>query len=185
MDRTKLHIGCGWRNWPGWINIDGGDYPNIHYKDVTKLEFENESVDLIYTSHLIAYFDRQEIIPIIKEWKRVLKPNGVLRIATPDFETISKLCLEGAPLESFLGPLYGKMPLGTETVYHKTTYNFESLKKLLIEIGFSVVQKYDFKELGNADFDDHSRAHYPHDPNAIETGNYTGTLISLNVEAIK
>ena len=187
MSMIKVHLGAGKRNWPDWINIDKADFPHIHYRDITKLSFRNNEVDICYASHLIAYTDRQEIVPILNEWKRVLKPGGILRLATPDFDAIGNLIvLNKYPLEAFLGPLYGKMSMGDKTIYHKTVYNFESLKLLLEEVGFKDVKKYNYWETDHAQFDDHSMAHFPNDPNAIKTGDFSNkTLISLNVECTK
>jgi predicted SAM-dependent methyltransferase len=57
----KLNLGCGWRDFgPEWIHIDGGDYPHIHSKDIIDLPFEDNSIDLIYASHVFEYFDRNE-----------------------------------------------------------------------------------------------------------------------------
>ena len=52
----NINIECGWRNFgKDWIHIDGGDYDHLDYNNITKLEFKNESVDLIYASHVIEY----------------------------------------------------------------------------------------------------------------------------------
>ena len=70
----KLHLGCGWRNFgDDWVHIDGGDYEHLQYDDITKLPYEDESVDLIYASHVLEYFDREEVVDILSEWTRVLK----------------------------------------------------------------------------------------------------------------
>ena len=46
---TKINIGCGWRDFgKDWIHIDGGYYPHLDSKDVTKLDYNSNSVDLIY-----------------------------------------------------------------------------------------------------------------------------------------
>jgi predicted SAM-dependent methyltransferase len=56
---TKLHLGCGKRNFgPDWVHIDGSDFPHVVSNNITKLEFDDNSVDLIYTSHTLEYFDR-------------------------------------------------------------------------------------------------------------------------------
>ena len=71
---TKLHLGCGWRNFGDeWVHIDGGDYDHLDHHDITKLPYEDESVDLIYASHVLEYFDREEVVSILQEWTRVLK----------------------------------------------------------------------------------------------------------------
>ena len=166
---VKLHLGCGKRDFgPTWVHIDKADFPHVKYKDVTKLPFETGTVDVIYACHLIAYFDREEIIPILKEWKRVLIPGGVLRLATPDFRAMAKMYLREncSNLNQFLGPLYGKM----EGIYHKTTYDLYSLIELLASVGFKDIRKYDRFKTDHARHDDHSAA-------MIE-----GNLISLNIQ---
>ncbi len=176
----KLHLGCGWRNFGReWIHIDGGDYPHLDFQDITKLQFQNNSVDVIYSSHTIEYFDREEIKMILSEWKRTLKDGGILRLAVPDFEKLIMVYKTTKDLNRILGPLFGKMPMGSETIYHKTTYDFSSLKSLLEEVGFSQVKRYNWRTTEHSQFDDHSQAYYPH----MDKEN--GLLISLNVEAVK
>jgi predicted SAM-dependent methyltransferase len=177
----KLHLGCGWRNFgKDWVHIDGGDYDHLNDYDITRLNFDNNTVDLIYASHVLEYFDRKEAELVLKEWYRVLKPNGILRVAVPDFESMVNLyCYKAYSLEEFLGPLYGKMEMGDKTIYHKTTYDFNSLSDLLEQCGFLNVETYDWRETEHASFDDHSQAYKPH------MDKESGTLISLNVEATK
>ncbi len=178
----KLNLGCGWRNFgEDWIHIDGGDYNHLDHSNITKLKFKDNSVDLIYASHVLEYFDRDEVIPILQEWYRVLKPNGILRLAVPNFRAMVELYLfEEYPIENFLGPLYGKMEMGGDMIYHKTTYDWNSLFNLLKKIKFSDIRKYDWKNYQvHIENDDHSQAYIPH----MDKEN--GKLISLNIEAIK
>lgn len=177
----KINIGCGWRNFgKEWIHIDGGDYEHLDYKDITRLEFADNSVDLIYASHVIEYFDQEQIKEIFKEWKRVLKKQGTLRIAVPNFQAMAQLyCDKKISLKQILGPLYGKMKMGENLIYHKTVYDFDTIKTLLIECGFNNVSFYDWRETEHCAFDDHSQAYIPH----MDKDN--GTLISLNVECFK
>lgn len=186
----KLNLGCWTRNFgEDWVHIDGGTYPHIHSHDIVNLPFEDESVDLIYASHVFEYFDREEGLDVLQKWFKKLKPGGILRIAVPDFESMAKLYTEKkVPLQKFLGPLYGKMNMDENTViYHKTVYDFDSLKSLLECAGFKYIEKYDWKNTEHANFDDHSKSYYPHDPEAIKTGNFNEnhTLMSLNLEAKK
>jgi predicted SAM-dependent methyltransferase len=178
----KINMGCGWRNFgEDWIHIDGGNYSHLDFNDITKLQqFEDNSVDLIYSSHVIEYFDREEVIDVLDEWKRILKKDGILRIAVPDFRSIANLYVNGKyPLEKFLGPLYGKMKMSNQTIYHKTTYDFESLEKVLSLSGFSEIKKYNWEDTDHSIHDDHSQAYLPH------MDKQNGTLISLNVECRK
>ena len=90
--------------------------PHIHYKtSIDKLDmFEDGSVDLIYSSHSLAYFDRIEVKALLQEWRRVLAGGGVLRLAVPDFDKLILAYQKSADLSTILGPLYGRMEIQTQ-----------------------------------------------------------------------
>jgi predicted SAM-dependent methyltransferase len=194
----KLHLGCGWRDFgKGWVHIDGGNYPHVTSHDITKLPFGDESTEIIYSSHVLEYFDREEVSKVLNEWRRVLISKGIIRIAVPDFESISNLYSQKKfPLSSFLGPLYGKMEIGKNGgergvgIYHKTAYDFQELSSLLVSNGFCNVHKYDWKTIPpHNSVDDHSQCYLP-SKNFVPTpenpfDKHNGFLISLNVEAEK
>ena len=179
--QVKIHIGAGNRDFgEGWYNIDGANFPHIHSHDITKLDFEDDSVDLIYASHVLPYFDREEVVPVLKEWKRVLKPGGVLRLAVTNFQVIAGLYSNGKyPLKNFLGPMFGKWKIGKKYVYHKTTYDCADLMELLSSVGMKSIRRWDWREVDHGIFDDHSQAYLPH----MDKEN--GVLISLNIECQK
>ncbi len=180
---VKLNLGCGWRNFgKDWIHIDRGDYPHLDYKDITNLEFEDNSVDLIYASHVIEYFDINEVKEVLREWRRVLKPGGELRVAVPDFEAMNILYHNGkVKLKDIIGPLYGRMPMGGKMIYHKTTYDYESLYLLLYGLAYNEIERYDWRHYDvHRQNDDHSQAYL--NPKGDKD---KGTLISLNVRARK
>jgi len=178
----KLNIGCGKRNFgKDWIHIDGSNYDHINYHDITKLVFKDNTVDLIYASHLFEYFDREESKNILKEWRRVLKPGGILRLAVPDFEICSKMYNDNKyDLDTFVSMFYGKWQINEEKiVYHKTIYDFKSLKKLLENNNFKDIRYWDWKTTCHSNYDDYSQAYLPH----MDKEN--GILISLNIECNK
>ena len=74
----QLHLGCWHRNIPGFINIDLCDMPHIHHKsNVDNLSMiEENSVELIYSSHNFEYFDKVQAPVVLKEWNRVLISGG-------------------------------------------------------------------------------------------------------------
>ena len=111
MKEIKLNLGCWTRDFGSdWIHIDGGDFPHLDSHDIVNLPYEDNSVDLIYASHVFEYFDREEGLDVLKKWNSKLKEGGVLRIAVPDFEEMARLYVEkSVPLQKFLGPLFGKM----------------------------------------------------------------------------
>ena len=185
----KYHIGCGKRDFgPEWIHIDGENYPHVKSSDVWLMSQNQDSADLIYSSHLLEYFDLIEAGGLLWSWYNVLKRGGILRIAVPDFEALS-YAYETADFKllDIIGPLFGRMEMAGHKIYHKTTFDYDSLHDLLTDVGFKNIRKYDWRQTEHAHIDDHSHAHLPHDPEAIRTGNFTDKhiLISLNVEATK
>ncbi len=186
--KVQLHLGCGEKDLPGFTNIDLDSHPHIdHQHDIRDLSmFDDNAADLIYCSHSLEYFDRIEVKSVLKEWHRVLKEGGVLRLAVPDFEAMVRVYLKYSDLDhqGILGPLYGRWPYKApgdkvDTFYHKTTYDFSSLKKVLKEAGFRSIERYDWQDTIHKDYDDYSQAYIPH----MDKEN--GILISLNVEATK
>ena len=110
----KLHLGCGKRYIPGFIHVDLANFKHIDYKrNVKNLScFKSNSVDLIYACQVLEYFDVDEIHVVLKEWRRVLKKNGTLRLSVPNFKKINLLYQnKKLKLDKILGTLYGKCPI--------------------------------------------------------------------------
>ena len=180
----KLHLGSGSRYLEGYLHIDIADYEHIDINSsVDKLNtIDNDTIDEIYASHVIEYFDRNEVESVLKEWKRVLKKDAVLRIAVPNFEALIKVYRETGEIEKSLGPLYGKWGLNDSSfIYHKTVYDENSLTALLERIGFSDIKIWDWREVfkNNLEYDDHSQAYFPH------MDKESGIHVSLNIQCRK
>ena len=180
----KLHLGSGIRYLEGFLHIDIADYEHIDIKSsVDKLDtIDDGAVDEIYASHVLEYFDRNEVESVLKEWKRVLKKDGVLRIAVPNFEALIKVYQETEEIDKILGPLYGKWDLSDGNfMYHKTVYDKNSLTELLEGVGFSDIELWDWREVfkDNLEYDDHSQAYFPH----MDKEN--GIHVSLNIQCKK
>lgn len=182
---NKLHLGCWKRFIPGFVHVDLCDMPHIDYNhSVDSLPmFEDGSAELIYASHVLEYFDRQEAKRVLDEWYRVLCVGGVLRIAVPDFPKLVEVYEKTKCLDRVAGPLYGRMEIdtlkGKRILYHKTVYDFTSLSWLLESCGFHEVSRYDWRATIHKDYDDHSQAYFPY----MDKEN--GILVSLNVQGVK
>lgn len=181
----KLNLGCWHRYIPGFIHVDLCDMEHINYQtSIDNLSmFSDSTASLIYSSHSFEYFNRQEAVDVLKEWRRVLKLGGTLRLAVPDFDSLIEVYKATGKIEKILGPLFGQMEINDGkkdlTIYHKTVYSFDSLKKLLEDNGFTNVKRYKWQDTIHKDYDDHSQAYFPH----MDKEN--GKLLSLNVEANK
>ena len=68
---------------------------------------------------------------------------------------------------------------GPRVLYHRTVYDFESLRAVLEAVGFRNVRRWDWRRTEHRDYDDFSQAYVPH------MDKEHGLLISLNVEADK
>ena len=178
MKEIKLHVGCGEKFIPGWIHIDLKKYPHIDYvTDASDLHvFENNSVDLIYACHLLEHFKRCDIDLVLKEWYRVLKPGGILRLSVPDFSALVEVYNKYKDMGIIMGPLYGRGNPGNQ---HYIAFDFRYLKKRLQLIGFDKVRLWDWRISDIKDYDDYSQSYIPH------LCKNDGILVSLNVEAIK
>ena len=79
----KINMGCGWRDFgKDWIHIDGGDYSHLDSKDIFNLPYEDNSVDLIYASHVIEYFNREEVKNPLPTISFDLKNLGIITSAS-------------------------------------------------------------------------------------------------------
>lgn len=177
--KIQLHLGCGEKYIPGFIHIDTRKFSHVDYvTSADKLDmFEDNSVDLIYACHLLEHFKRNQIEDILKEWYRVLKPEGILRLATPDFEKLVEVYLKYKDLKLILGPLVGRQDYPENT--HYIIFDFTTLSEVLKKVGFEKIYRYDWRKTIHKDYDDFSQAYIPH----MDKKN--GILISLNIEAKK
>lgn len=91
----RLHIG-GKHRQEGWevLNAVAGPYVD-HLGDARNLSrFEDGAFSTVYASHVLEHFDyKDEIIAVLREWRRVLRPGGSLYVSVPDFECLCRLYL--------------------------------------------------------------------------------------------
>ena len=90
----KLHLGCGRNILDGWINTDynTAKFSGSDYLDVTKkFPYDNNSVDYIFSEHMIEHISYQDGKFMLEESFRVLKSSGKIRISTPDLKFLIKL----------------------------------------------------------------------------------------------
>jgi predicted SAM-dependent methyltransferase len=175
---VKLHLGCGDKKFPGFVNIDiRKTRATDKVMPADKLKIQSNSVSLIYASHILEHFGRHETIKVLKEWYRVLKPKGILRIAVPDFTSVAKWYLEHRNIEELMGLLYGGQ--NYKHNFHKVGFDFKYLVKCCLSAGFKDVWRYDWRKTTHANIDDYSQSYLPH------MDKEGGQLMSLNVEAVK
>jgi predicted SAM-dependent methyltransferase len=143
MEEIKLHLGCGEKYIENFIHVDLVDGSHIdHCSNVDNLfMFEDNSVDLIYNCHVLEHFERNKYKNSLKEWFRVLKPNGTLRTLVPDYEKLHELYA----LEKNISRIEGVLMGGQINMYdyHYTVFDYNKLERSLKEIGFKDIKRYD------------------------------------------
>lgn len=178
---AKLHLGCGKKRFAGWYHVDALDYPHVdHVGPVQDLSFiEDGVVEVIYACHVLEHFGRKEYMSVLREWRRVLQPGGILRLAVPDYRACAELYLSGR-LKRGLEDVRGLMVGGQRDQYdyHGMVFDKPDLSHALQEAGFSSVREWDWRKTEHTSIDDYSQAYLPH------MDKEHGRLVSLNLEGV-
>lgn len=174
----KLHLGCGTKHIEGWVNVDARPLEGVDLVDDIRLtSLEPNSADVIYASHVLEHIGRLEYMEVLARWFTLLKPGGILRVAVPDMEQVVNHYNEFQNLIILRGFLWGGQTYAQN--YHYCGWDFKTLRADLASVGFQKIYRYDWRNTEHAHIDDFSQTYLPH----MDKTN--GTLMSLNVEAIK
>lgn len=158
----KLNIGCaltmfhyGWTNIDKDYNMSGfAAYNKYIFKTASatdKLDYRDESVDMIFTSHMLEHLTKEGGADFLKEAYRVLKAGSIIRILVPDAKLLFSKCLNRTMF------MFNEVNNNTKNAdtdvrklesllldNHKTTYDYDLLKVELERVGFSKVVKQQF-----------------------------------------
>jgi predicted SAM-dependent methyltransferase len=87
-DVHKLHLAAGPAHLEGWLNTDIAPVsPEVVYLDATKpFPLADSSFDYVFSEHMIEHVPWPDGLFMLRECRRVLRPGGTVRIATPDLE---------------------------------------------------------------------------------------------------
>ncbi len=90
--KNYLNLGCGHRYHSEWINVDFVSTGEnvIAHNLLQGIPFEDNHFDVVYHSHVLEHFAKKNGKEFIKECYRVLKKNGIIRLAIPDLEQIAR-----------------------------------------------------------------------------------------------
>ncbi len=149
---VKLSIGAGLHTkkpLDEWINMDGCVNPEIDLVcTFDKIPLPDKCVDVMELGDVIEHLVMWERDKILKEWFRLLKIGGSIRVSTPNLHrTMVDYANGKMDLKLAIQNIYAWMTTPYEQHYY--TYTVETLTAVLEEYGF-----------GNIDF-----AESPGDPN--------------------
>lgn len=177
--RVLFHVGCGDIDAPGFINIDARPAPHVHLvtRRLERLRaVPGNTADLVYMCHVLEHVPRAEVMRVVREMYRILKPGGVLRLSVPDFDRLIALYRDsGGDLEQVAPPLFGGQDYPQN--FHLSVFNTRYLTGLLALGGFVQVHPWDPDTVEHHGFEDWASR-----PLQLEGRAFP---ISLNLEALK
>ena len=152
-DAVRLNWGCGRSAAPGWLNSDrnGGGRVDVVCDIRDGLPLGDESVDYAFSMHALQEVPYEDVVPALRELRRVLKPRGVLRLVLPDLDAGIDAYRRGAR-QHFLVPDEDAASLGGKFVVHMLWYGHSRMlftrdfaEELLRKAGFRDVAHCEYR----------------------------------------
>jgi predicted SAM-dependent methyltransferase len=150
----RLNWGCGTDPEPGWINSDIKAAPGIDLScDILEgLPLAEASIEYAVSIHALPELRYPDVVPALRELRRVLEPGGVLRLALPDLDRGIRAYLEG-DRDYFLIPDEEARSPGAKFVvqmlwygYSKTLFTRDFAEELLQRAGFEQVRHCEYRQ---------------------------------------
>jgi predicted SAM-dependent methyltransferase len=157
----RLHLGCGVLYKRGWINIDTLLHPMTMRASVKDrmylmwdlrrgIPFPDNSVEAIFSEHLLEHLDYGAGLVLLKECSRVLQPGGVVRIGVPDLERYVHSYNGSDPIIDVYRPGRPTRAIALNEIFylygHRALYDYETLALACREAGFSSVEHSAFAQ---------------------------------------
>ena len=140
----KLHLGCGTKRLPGFVHVDIRPEvkPDI-VASVTDLRIvKDNTVELIYFCHGLEHIPYAGVQAVLAEWRRVLKPGGILRLAMPDMEHMAGMLHNGeVGLRVIRYAISGGQDYPDN--FHYSVWDWRTLKAELEQAHYKRVRYYD------------------------------------------
>lgn len=116
----------------------------VYHKLEYGIPFHNETVDIVFSSHLLEHLFREDAEKVLQEAYRVLKPGGIIRTVLPDLEYAIKVYQSGDK-EKALRYFFRDKNSGY-LQRHQYMYDYEMFKDLLEKNGFRNVTRCAYQE---------------------------------------
>lgn len=142
MSRICLDLGAGDKREPGWIHVDqvtrkeGVTAPEV-VADISKsLPFPDNYADEIRSIHVVEHMYRWEVVNILTDWVRVLKPGGKMALECPDLMSCMYFMMTKPeiPQLGILG-VFGDPAYNEIAMTHKWCYSMQELGSVMAKAG--------------------------------------------------
>ncbi len=150
----RLNWGCGRVGKPGWINADLKEGRDVQITGdiLDGLPLDENSLDYVVSIHALPEIAYRDLIPVLRELRRVLKPGGVLRLCLPDLNKGIEAYLRG-DRDYFLIPEEAVASWGGRFIVHMLWYGYsrtmftpDFVEELLVKAGFARVELCRYRE---------------------------------------
>lgn len=133
---VKLHLGCGDYWFEGYTNIDMNVYGGTDMLwDIRKgLPYQSEVVEIIECYEVLEHMNKDEAYLILEDWKRVLIPEGIVKISVPDMDGLIKIYESNK--KRAIEMIYGL----EDHPHHKQGFTVETLRSLFEDHGFRNIE---------------------------------------------
>lgn len=101
--------------------------------DVRHLPVPDQTFDIVYSSHTLEHFSWRAVDKVLKEWCRVLKVGGELRLVVPNLRHVAQRILDDAIYPTDMWVLYGEQDYPKN--FHAVGFTPNSLKGIVESLG--------------------------------------------------
>ncbi len=144
----RLNLGCGDKILPDYVNVDvaatrAGKAPDVLCDLHELAPFETASADEVLAVHVVEHFWRWEVVDVLKEWLRVLKPGGRMILECPNLLSACEELLRnptagagpGREGQRTMWVFYGDPAWRDPLMCHRWNYTPQSLGEIMAEAG--------------------------------------------------
>jgi len=134
-----IDIGCGETKKEGAIGVDLRKTKCVDIvANARWLPFRDQSIDHVYSSHVIEHFSHRETESVLTEWVRCLKKGGIFEIRCPDLRARAFLFFL-SPSWQNVKHIYGEQDYPGNS--HKCGFSCGILKDLLKRQGIKNIKR--------------------------------------------
>lgn len=136
---VRLNLGAGNKRIEGWTSVDLSGEPDV-VADIRELPFADGYADEVMAIHVLEHLYRWDAEAALLEWRRVLKPGGLLILELPDLHKCCAAVLAGDRDRMTVWGLYGDPVYKDPLMVHKWGWTREELTTELRAAGFTKIR---------------------------------------------
>jgi len=159
----RVHLGCGAKVKPGWLNLDLHPAADLQLDLREPLPLPDGCADVVYSEHFLEHLGWPgDAEAFLLECHRILRPGGRISIGVPDTEWPLRQYPDGGDYfeiaKASWHPAWCRTRLDHLNVHfrqngaHLYAYDAETLSQVLADAGFTAIARREFDpELDSAD----------------------------------